>query len=413
MDKATDFERRASRRASRRISVHAGTDGADDLDDIDLQALGISDGFRPTSVSDVTASDDETAPTLSSASSSSSSSAPREETAPVPRTVTTTRPSSIAKPPAAMDSFALQNDGSVGPINQAFLSRQSSAATSTRSIDANADAVHGPSGSHAVEDGGARPAPRTVATSSSPPQESSYDGPRGPAFPYGLYPQNTVGIPAPTMAAIPVGFPGMSDNYRRQIGPDGEAPDMVGPDGHTEQLPPYTRYPEEAYARKAMPGEQPVETASASTAAPPADAATTVVAGASTTAAPAAAGAASAIALPAIPGAGGIGLAPRNPEFDGPEPDSPQSRHTSRSFTTGSDVSRHEINTAARAVTEKPKRTAGWQTYGRRRLWGIVPYWAICLLVTGLLLMGIILGAVVGSFVAKQQRRPPRPQGEP
>jgi len=62
---------------------------------------------------------------------------------------------------------------------------------------------------------------------------------------------------------------------------------------------------------------------------------------------------------------------------------------------------------------EKPKRTARWQTYGRRRLWGIVPYWAICLLVTGLLLMGIILGAVVGSFVAKSHRRPPRPTTDP
>jgi hypothetical protein len=46
--------------------------------------------------------------------------------------------------------------------------------------------------------------------------------------------------------AIPVGFPGSEPtNYR---GPSRSTPnevgDIIGPDGHTEQLPPYTRYPE-------------------------------------------------------------------------------------------------------------------------------------------------------------------------
>lgn len=90
----------------------------------------------------------------------------------------------------------------------------------------------------------------SVATSSTIRQpERSYSGPSGPTQPYGMYSQNTVpeddqdpftdGL-APPIAA---GFPGSRQNYRRRLGPDGEdADDLIGPDGYTEQLPPYTRY---------------------------------------------------------------------------------------------------------------------------------------------------------------------------
>lgn len=45
---------------------------------------------------------------------------------------------------------------------------------------------------------------------------------------------------------VHVGFPGLGQNYTRRLGPDGEDQDLIGEDGHTEQLPPYTRYPEDA-----------------------------------------------------------------------------------------------------------------------------------------------------------------------
>jgi len=51
---------------------------------------------------------------------------------------------------------------------------------------------------------------------------------------------------SPSPQAIPVGFPGRTNDYHRQIGPDGEEQDIVGPDGHMTQLPPYSRFPEEA-----------------------------------------------------------------------------------------------------------------------------------------------------------------------
>lgn len=77
-----------------------------------------------------------------------------------------------------------------------------------------------------------------------------YADPNGPTHPYGMYPQNTVpeGAVSPMTEQappIPVGFSGLGRNYRRRFGPEGEeADDMIGPDGHTEQLPPYSPYPD-------------------------------------------------------------------------------------------------------------------------------------------------------------------------
>ncbi|CAK7263062.1 hypothetical protein SEPCBS57363_000377 [Sporothrix epigloea] len=200
-----------------------------------------------------------------------------------------------------------------------------------------------------------RPLSAGEASAIGPP-ESLYDGPRRPAFPYTMYPQNTVASSNSTpvtVPGVPVGFPGVVDNYRRRIGPDGEdIADLVGPDGHTEQLPPYTRYPDEAYNRKIAAADAALranttisslaESSEETIAAHPTVAPVTaqndilesIPSPESSTAEVVPAESAS-IAAPgpvpvpqpaqvstsgpdnSIPGAGGIGLAPRNPEFDG------------------------------------------------------------------------------------------------
>ncbi|KAJ9151237.1 Glucan 4-alpha-glucosidase-like protein [Pleurostoma richardsiae] len=214
----------------------------------------------------------------------------------------------------------------------------------------------------------------SVATSSTAPvSESSFPGPRGPTHPYAMYAQNpvlgsdTVPAPAPN---IPVGFPGIPDQYQRRIGPDGEdVADIIGPDGHTEQLPPYTRYPDEAYALKVREMEQPTVTP---------------------------------VAASPIPGAGGIGLATRNPEFESTDDlATPRSRYSTRSFA--SDASQHEINVAAAGDSEKAPEKK-WKERAKRRAFGIVPYWALCLVVFAILIMGIVLGGVIGTFFGKQKR---------
>ena len=89
----------------------------------------------------------------------------------------------------------------------------------------------------------------------------SYSGPSRPTHPYAMYPQDTsseddVSMPATVSPLVPPGSATRDQRYERRLGPEGEdVGDIVGPDGHTEQLPPYTRY-----ANDLPPKESPVET---------------------------------------------------------------------------------------------------------------------------------------------------------
>jgi hypothetical protein len=155
---------------------------------------------------------------------------------------------------------------------------------------------------------------------------------------------------------------------------------MIGPDGHTEQLPPYTRYPDEAYVRKALSMDV---TQSAPISSPTQQ---NLV----------------------IPGAGGIGLATRNPEFPSTEDlgrlHSPVSRRSIRSFT--SEASHHSINTAALAVTNE-KSTPNWKIAARRKVWGVVPCWAVALAVIVLVLLGVVVGTIIGTVIAPHLKKGP------
>lgn len=110
----------------------------------------------------------------------------------------------------------------------------------------------GPSQPYAMypQDVGFSRTPSMATTSTIRPRERSYTGPNGPTQPYGMYSQNTVpGDDIGTLQTLhqppSVGFPGRSQQYRRRLGPEVEdVDDLIGPDGYTEQLPPYTRYPD-------------------------------------------------------------------------------------------------------------------------------------------------------------------------
>ncbi|OTB09561.1 hypothetical protein M426DRAFT_81661 [Hypoxylon sp. CI-4A] len=369
-DKSSELGRGSSLRASVRFSTVQGDD-----DDYDLQAMGIADGFRPAEVRQ----NDISRPLTATPQDSSTTKVPPP------------RPSSITKPHHRNESLTLQHDGSTttteseSPDSDRTHTRSSTASTTSPFMD-HEDPYDGPSGpSHPYQmyPQGVRVA-RTASlatTSTAPISERSYNGPRGPAHPYGMYPQNTIpessGMSSrAAQDGINIGFPGTTDNYQRRIGPDGEeAADLIGPDGHTEQLPPYTRYPEETYDRKALGLPAVVPTPQPAPAQPMLD----------------------------IPGAGGIGVATRNPEFPSTEDlgdlNSPESRQSVRSFT--SEGSQRELtNTNADAeIRDEKNLPKGWQVTAKRRVWGIVPCWAIILAGFVLVAMGIILGAVIGTLV--------------
>jgi hypothetical protein len=103
----------------------------------------------------------------------------------------------------------------------------------------------------------------SVATTSTIQPNRTSTIQQAPQHPYGMYPQGVNGdddvedeIDTPT-AAQAVGFPGLGQTYERVRGPDGEETGFVGMDGHAEQLPPYTRYPEDGPKMPilAVPGE--------------------------------------------------------------------------------------------------------------------------------------------------------------
>jgi hypothetical protein len=343
----------------------------DDDEDFALSAMGISDGFRPSNGS-------APAPVPFGHQRTESRTSRREAAG---RRTPPPRPSSTTKP-RGLGSFSLQNDGSTGSsqpfTSSTFSSNDQNTLTRASSISTDMPYIapetpyqgpSGPSHPYHMYPQGTRPSrTASVATASTfQPRDRSYVGPSGPQHPYGMYPQDTTAdeehiSPIP---AIPVGFPGRSDQYRRRLGPDGEeAADMIGPMGHTEELPPYSQYPTESFGKAS-----PVR------------------------------------GVPLVAGAGGIGLATLNPEFESRDDlRSPVSRQSMRSLT--SESSGPQLNMAAAQESEKPPMKR-WKQIAHKRVCGVVPVWALVLVGAALLLFTLILGAVLG-FLAGRHRPPPR-----
>ncbi|KAL2256841.1 hypothetical protein VTK26DRAFT_1041 [Humicola hyalothermophila] len=387
-NKAGGLERRVSSRNSVRRSVNTP-----DEDHDYASAAVVADGFQPA-VSANSNRTDTPEPRTPSISSGSSTLLGDDNAGSPPRTGPHSSPLKFHQPP---DSLSSHHD-SPGLTRRATNSSESTQSTVTFvPVQGPYQGPRGPSHPYHMYPQNVRLA-RSTSTATSgtsstlPRSESSYTGPRAPAHPYGLYPQSD-GIEAAAVPGVPIplGFHGLPDQYQRRVGPDGEdTGDIIGPDGHTEQLPPYTRYPEGSYAPKfAVAGGGNPDMGSGAVLAPPP----------ATIRAPP-----PPIAL-TIPGAGGIGLATRNPEFESTDDlRSARSRHSARSFTS-SNASQRRIRLDDDEINEKGRPPRRWQLWLRRRLWGIVPYWAILLAaVVVVALVPAIVGAVVGTAMDKKER---------
>jgi len=318
-------------------------------DEYALAALGISDGgYRPAGQ---TTREDQVAPQTGGLGSP-------------PRPLSTTKP--------RYDSFTLRHDGEMGSAisRPAAASSTSTPITIDRLSNASSEVIIRPESLYQGPSAPSHPyqmypqqarLTRTASiatTSTAQVSEMSFSGPGGSAMthPYRGDPQNPgLGIETNqtgsfTSSGPSVGFPGRNDNYIRRLGPDGEeVADLIGPDGHTEQLPPYTQYADEASARKTRPNVQVV-----------------------------------------VPGAGGMGLATRNPEFASREDlSSPQSQRSA----APSIMSERQINPPISGDPEKPKLKK-WQQVARRKVCSIIPIWVFVLIAICFLLFGIILGTV-------------------
>lgn len=232
--------------------------------------------------------------------------------------------------------------------------------------------------------------PSTSTVRSQSAQFHGYSGPRRPTHPYGMYSQLTA-VPtvidptvrdalAPSEDVASVGFPGRGQGYARRLSPDGEGvDDIIGLDGHAEQLPAYTRYP------TVPPSKAAAEAARADESFAP------LLAGA---AAP------SISAPPSLPPAAEIRDHPLVPPNIGllasGHPDDAEDE----------DEGGPAINTAAAAAAGltdvEHSRRKKWTKAGKKRTcWGIVPVWAWILQVILLCALAVCLGVFIGKHVGQ------------
>lgn len=194
------------------------------------------------------------------------------------------------------------------------------------------------------------------------PIERPFVTANGPEHPYAMYSQNTVpeeDDASLAQATIPVGFPGMGRPYRSggQTRRD-DVTDIVGSDGHIEDLPPYTRFADEIAPKENLPSIQAVH-------------------------------------LPAV--------VPQD------VPMSPQSRQTQLVDTVvelSSTSSRNGDSDSSVSFKEKIKQK------GKQRVCGGLPFWFFFAII-GVLLLGVVLGAIIGGVIGSQKGSSPRATADP
>ena len=180
------------------------------------------------------------------------------------------------------------------------------------------------------------------------PAERPFVAPGGPEHPYALYSQNTVPEEddvAFGQTTIPLGFPGMRQEYQRRAETRrDDIADIVGSDGHVEELPPYTRYADETAPKERPPSIRPV-------------------------------------AVQAV--------VPQE------VPILPQSSHTQTTdngFELNPAQSSNAVNDSSCSFKEKVKQKS------KQRVCGGLPFWFIFVIIA-VLLLGVVLGAIIGGVV--------------
>lgn len=288
------------------------------------------------------------------------------------------------------------------PSSQATPShhRESFSSTASFATMANSDAPFGTGPSHPYamyqQNTMARNASISTTSTRQAPQPSASPPPQTePSHPYAMYPQNVVEDDPPVPVAqtgIPVGFPGINTSFHRQIGPDGEEQDILGPFGHTEQLPPYSRYPEEGPTKASMAAEAsatPIEQRLNPMAAPSSN--NTLPPDAEPLAPPSPVSPVSPLA-PVAPA-----LLPQQ------RPETQTGNVAPRPATTSESASL--LTTEESPIVEKCEqepsiKKANWRS---KRLWGKVPVTVALVLLVLLLIFAVVIGAAIGTFLTKNK----------
>ncbi|PSN67357.1 hypothetical protein BS50DRAFT_390080 [Corynespora cassiicola Philippines] len=330
-----------------------------------------------------------------------------------------TRNSTI-KPPVSRDSIAHDarhagthargpSSPSVSLQHRASVSSTASFATMTRSESPLGTGPSHPYGMYPQNTMARTASIATTSTARAPHRSMSL---QRPAHPYAMYSQNVVvdddDVEPPVMqqpampplqTSIPLGFPGIASGYHRQIGPDGEEQDIIGPDGHTEQLPPYSRYPEEGPTKAAMAAEAsatPVDRNQNPFEPPYGSANYEPASDIPTSPSP------PSPVSPSLPALNAARLPPQRPET--------QTGGVAERTAANVPVTTSLLSASEEGVSEKEEpvqKTGGWRS---KKLWGKVPIGVALVLLLLLLIFAIILGAALGTFVAKNKGKDKGPK---
>ncbi|KAH7078022.1 hypothetical protein BKA63DRAFT_509514 [Paraphoma chrysanthemicola] len=336
----------------------------------------------------------------------------------------------------------------------------------------------GPSAMHHREPSSSSPLAHRASVSSTGSFATTSNGDNpfetGPSHPYGMYPQNTMARPPsvattststerqahrpmslqrpthpyamysqsgldeelheepeagpahppvpPIQTAIPLGFPGLAAGYHRVLGPDGEEQDIIGPDGHTEQLPPYSRFPEEGPTKASLAAE-----ASASRVLPAPNTIMDSEDPFNTPVSPVSPLSTTSFSAPALPSAPLLPpvtparLPPQRPETQTGNVAPVTSAYNAPQVPAEpTDSSSASLLTTEQSFSEKEEPGEGKKRWREKRLWGKIPMSVVVVVLVLLIVFAIALGAAIGTVVAKKHQKDKdkdsnhgRPQDEP
>jgi hypothetical protein len=241
---------------------------------------------------------------------------------------------------------------------------------------------------------------------------SAASNPLRPAHPYGLYQQTTFEEPEDpidddNVASSSMGMNARPANFNRRRGPDGEELDVIGPDGHAEQLPPYTRYPEAGPSSEKRSQSDPNTSTLPllnTSVAGPSSSSSPILATATLTSSPIA------ISTPVTDAAAAdaITIVGQSDPFLAmghvqPQPSPTQSPIMSTTAPVDSNDSRG-VPSSASSLVEK-KKTVKWRKKGHKKvLCGVIPLWAVLLFAILCIFLAVIAGGVIGGMVSQEQR---------
>jgi hypothetical protein len=380
----------------------------------------VSDGFRPANTSETWQSDRQDHNRIATPQRQTSTSKPNSND--LRRTATRNSTAKVHDP---------MTQESRSQLNQRLNQRSSLGHTHRDSVSSTASFATTSNSENPFETGPSHPygmypqlsmaRPLSVATSSTERQPHRSLSLQRPAHPYAMYsqsgivdeesPEEPVQPPVPQVqSAIPVGFPGLSNGYRRVLGPDGEEQDIIGPDGHTEQLPPYSRYPEEGPTKASLAAE-----ASASRIVPapaqvdPEDPFNTppspVSPLGSTSFSSFNLPAAATTSAPLLPSVTPARLPPQRPETQTGNAAPATSTSPPRDSTIPaepSDSSSASLLTNENHFSEKAELAEDKIKWHKRKLWGKVPMGVAVGVLILILIFAVALGAAIGTFATKQ-----------